>query len=183
MPWGWGWRSKYRTSSYSSEIEYFFFVKCIFLLSRRDSGELRCPVTALINLGSSATLFSTILTIIVKPCSVNVTGMFPQRRYGLARAQIHYKRTYYIVTQSSFNCVSHVLHKARPNDLMHRWSFEGRSWTHWRGSLMERTKQCFNILTNNTSFIYVVRCILPIGIKIFIMTQMIRESKFIPSHI
>ena len=38
-------------SSYSSEFEFsFFFVKCsLILLARRDSGELRCPATALID--------------------------------------------------------------------------------------------------------------------------------------
>ena len=46
---GWGWRSKYKTSSYSSEFEFsFLFIKYILiLLAKCDSGELRCPVTAL----------------------------------------------------------------------------------------------------------------------------------------
>ena len=49
---GWGWRSKYRTSSYSSDFEFIIVVfcfKCILvLLARRDSGELRCPLIILI---------------------------------------------------------------------------------------------------------------------------------------
>ena len=51
---GWGWRSKYTTSSYCSQ--FFFFCccfKCCFkcilvLLARRDSGALCCLATALI---------------------------------------------------------------------------------------------------------------------------------------
>ena len=60
---GWGWRSKYRTSSYSSNLEVvvFFFFLFFFLLfflqmhfsciAMRDTGELhvRCPATALID--------------------------------------------------------------------------------------------------------------------------------------
>ena len=47
---GWGWRSKYRTSSYSGDFEFIFVCfKCILvLLARHSSGELCCPVTAFI---------------------------------------------------------------------------------------------------------------------------------------
>ena len=43
---GWGWRSKYS----EFRVQLFFFVRCILiLLAGHDSGELRCPVTALID--------------------------------------------------------------------------------------------------------------------------------------
>ena len=49
---GWGWRSKYRTSSYSSdcELDLSFVTRILVVLIRRDSGEQRCPATALIKL-------------------------------------------------------------------------------------------------------------------------------------
>ena len=47
---GWDWRSKYKTSSYSSNFEFIFCFKCILvLLARHSSGELRCSATALIH--------------------------------------------------------------------------------------------------------------------------------------
>ena len=47
---GWDWRSKYRTSSYSSDFEFIFCFKCILVyLARHDSGELRYPATTLIS--------------------------------------------------------------------------------------------------------------------------------------
>ena len=48
---GWGWRSKYRTFSYSSDFEFIFFVLLqmhFSFMARRSSGKLHCPATTLI---------------------------------------------------------------------------------------------------------------------------------------